>query len=368
MRDAAIEVRKPTMFGELIIMIVYLPILFLEGVEGKLFRPMALTVIFALIGSMVLSLTLMPVLASLLSAARRRRGARELRRSRGQARVPPGARRARCASAGPCSAAIAALLLGGAALLATRLGSEFVPELEEGAIVINTVRLAGVSADESVRYGTQIERELLAKFPDEIERVWSRTGTPEVATDPMGLELSDVFITLTPAEDGKRASSQRRPSSCARCSEELAALPGMRMAFTQPIEMRVNEMVAGIRSDVGVKLFGDDLDVLKQKAREIEAVLKKIPGAADVSTEQITGQPVLQIEVDRRAIARYGIAAREVLDVVESLGTREVGALQEGERRFPIALRIDDRYRERPRRDRRILVTARTAIASRSRA
>ncbi len=250
----------------------------------------------------------------------------------------------------------AALLLGGAALLATRLGSEFVPELEEGAIVINTVRLAGVSADESIRYGTQIERELLAKFPDEIERVWSRTGTPEVATDPMGLELTDVFITLQPVGRWKRASSQQE--LVREMQEDLSALPGMRMAFMQPIEMRVNEMIAGVRSDIGVKLFGDDFDLLKDKGREIEGVLKKIPGAADVTTEQITGQPVLQIEVDRRAIARYGIAAREVLDVVESLGTREVGALQEGERRFPITLRIDDRYRESPASIARILVTA----------
>ena len=352
-RDAAIEVRKPTMFGELIIMIVYLPILFLEGVEGKLFRPMALTVIFALLGSMVLSLTLMPVLASLLLPRRRVHRENLVVRAVKRAYRPAlhAALRFRWAVLGG-----AALLLGGAALLATRLGSEFVPELEEGAIVINTVRLAGVSADESIRYGTQIERELLAKFPDEIERVWSRTGTPEVATDPMGLELTDVFITLQPVGRWKRASSQQE--LVREMQEDLSALPGMRMAFMQPIEMRVNEMIAGVRSDIGVKLFGDDFDLLKDKGREIEGVLKKIPGAADVTTEQITGQPVLQIEVDRRAIARYGIAAREVLDVVESLGTREVGALQEGERRFPITLRIDDRYRESPASIARILVTA----------
>jgi heavy metal efflux system protein len=352
-RDASIEVRKPTMFGELIIMIVYLPILALEGIEGKLFRPMALTVIFALVGSMVLSLTLMPVLASLILP--RRLVEKENFVVRGVKRVYRPALRWALRFRWPVIAA-AVLLLLNAAFLATRLGSEFVPKLKEGTIVINTVRLAGVSIDESIRYGSQIERALLAKFPDEIERVWTRTGTPEVATDPMGVELSDVFITLRPRDRWKRASTQ--DSLVQAMQEELSSLPGTRMAFMQPIEMRVNEMVAGIRGDVGVKLFGDDLDILKAKAREIETILKKIPGAADVSTEQITGQPVLQIEVDRAAVARHGIAAREVLDVVESLGTREVGVLQEGERRFPITLRIADRYRTDPASIGRILVTS----------
>ncbi len=194
-RDAAIEVRKPTMFGELIIMIVYLPILALEGVEGKLFRPMALTVIFALLGSMAMSLTLMPVLASF--SLRRKKGQREpvlLRRLKEIYRpVLRFALRRRTAVI-----AIALVCLGGAGLLATRLGSEFVPRLMEGSIVINTVRLASVSLDESVRYGTHLERALLEKFPDEIERIWTRTGSAEIATDPMGVELSDIFITLKP--------------------------------------------------------------------------------------------------------------------------------------------------------------------------
>jgi cobalt-zinc-cadmium resistance protein CzcA len=352
-REAALEVRKPTMFGELIIMIVYLPVLFLEGVEGKLFRPMALTVIFALIGSMALSLTLMPVLASLLLPRRMKETDNLLVRwlKRAYRPVLALALRYRWAVLGG-----ALLVLGGATLLATRLGAEFVPKLREGAIVINTVRLAGVSADESIRYGLQIERALLAKFPDEIKRIWSRTGTPEVATDPMGLELTDVFITLTPRERWKRGATQ--DDLVKAMQQDLSALPGMRMAFMQPIEMRVNEMIAGIRGDVGVKLFGDDLDVLKAKAAEIDRVLRSIPGSADVSTEQITGQPVLQIAVDRAAIGRHGIAARDVLDVVEALGTREVGELSEGERRFPITLRIDDRYRRDPESIGRILVAS----------
>jgi cobalt-zinc-cadmium resistance protein CzcA len=339
-RDAAIEVRKPTMFGELIIMIVYLPILFLEGIEGKLFRPMSLTVIFALLGSMALSLTLMPVLTSLFLPRKIKDRDNFLVRAIKAAYRPllQVALRLRWGVL-----AFAVVLLCGAGYLSTQLGSEFVPRLREGAIVINTVRLAGVSLDESVRYGTRIEKHLLESFPDEIERVWTRTGTAEVATDPMGIELSDVFITLTPREKWSRATTQDELVQV--METELSVLPGMKAIYTQPIEMRVNEMIAGIRADVGVKLFGDDFDLLKKKAREIESILQEIPGAADVLTEQLTGQPMIQIEVDREAIARYGIAAREVLDTVEALGTLKVGDIQEGERRIPIAVRLHDRHR-----------------------
>jgi cobalt-zinc-cadmium resistance protein CzcA len=352
-RDAAVEVRKPTLFGELIIMIVYLPILALQGVEGKLFRPMALTVIFALLGSMALSMTLMPVLASL--SLKRRKHTREPLLVRGLKKlyrpVLHFALRRRAAVL-----AIAVSCLIGAGFLATRLGSEFVPRLMEGTIVINTVRLASVSLDESVRYGTHIEQALLEKFPDEIERIWTRTGSAEVATDPMGIELSDIFITLKPRAQWTRAETQGELVTA--MGKALSALPGMKKIFTQPIEMRVNEMLAGIRSDVGIKLFGDDFTTLKEQAREIEALVKRIPGAADVSVEQVTGQPLVQVKVDRAASARYGIPASEILEVVEALGGRKVGELQQGERRFPIAVRIAERYRLEPADLGRILVTA----------
>ncbi len=352
-RDAAIEVRKPTMFGELIIMIVYLPILALEGIEGKMFRPMALTVIFALMGSMVMSLTLMPVLASF--SLKRRKEEHEpylVRRLKGWYRPLLGFALQRRKQV--LGAALACLVVSG--FLATRLGSEFVPRLMEGSIVINTVRLASVSLDESVRYGNQIEKALLAKFPDEIERVWTRTGSAEIATDPMGVELSDIFMTLKPREKWRKADTQAE--LVAAMEQELKNLPGMRMIFTQPIEMRVNEMIAGIRSDVGIKIFGDDFEVLKAKAKDVEKAIKEIPGAADVSVEQITGQPLLQVEVDREATARYGIPAREVLEVIEALGGRDVGTMQEGDMRFPIAVRIADQYRVDPEELGRILVTA----------
>ena len=352
-REAAIEVRKPTMFGELIIMIVYLPILALEGVEGKLFRPMALTVIFALLGSMAMSLTLMPVLASF--SLKRKKEHKEpwlVRRLKEIYRPILGfALRRRTAV---IAIAVGSLCVAG--ILATRLGSEFVPRLMEGSIVINTVRLASVSLDESVRYGSHLERTLLEKFPNEIERIWTRTGSAEIATDPMGVELSDIFITLKPRDKWKRAHTQGE--LVAIMEKELKNMPGMRMIFTQPIEMRINEMIAGIRSDVGIKIFGDDFEIMKAKAREIENVVRKVSGAADVSVEQVTGQPLVQVEVDRNATARYGIPAREVLEVIEALGGRDVGMLQEGDRRFPIAVRIADKYRAETEDLGRILVTA----------
>jgi cobalt-zinc-cadmium resistance protein CzcA len=347
-RDAAVEVRKPTLFGELIIMIVYLPILALEGVEGKMFRPMAMTVIFALIGSMIVSMTVMPVLASM---ALRRPGAGKVHGEPRavlwlKARYRPLLEWALGNVKWVIGVAAAVVLVGAA--LASRLGSEFIPRLNEGTVVINTVRLAEVSLSESLRYGDRIEKVLLAKFPDEVKRVWSRTGTAEIATDAMGLELTDVFVTLQPRGRWKRAATQ--DELAAEMKAELADLPGMRMSFLQPIEMRVNEMIAGVRSDVGIKVFGDDLDVLKATAREIEAVVRQIPGAADVTVEQVTGQPVLQVTVDRAAMGRYGIAARDVLDVVEAVGTRVTGQVREGERRFDLAVRLRDEYREDPAR------------------
>ncbi len=339
-RDAAVEVRKPTLFGELIIALVYLPILSLEGVEGKLFRPMALTVVLALLGSVLLSMTLAPVLASFAL----RKGAHPEPRFVGwlKGKYEPVLGWTLGHSRWVLGGAAALIVL--AAVGALRLGSEFVPRLSEGTIVVNVARLAEVSLDESVRMGERLEEVILAKFPDEVERLWTRTGTPEVATDPMGVELSDVFVMLRPRERWKKARTQGELVEAMR--EELEVLPGERLAFTQPIEMRLNEMVAGIRSDVGVKLFGDDLDLLRAKAREIETALRAIPGAADVTVEQVTGQPVLQIGVDREAIARYGIPARSVLDAVEAVGVRHVGEIREGDRRFALGVRLAEEFRD----------------------
>jgi heavy metal efflux system protein len=343
-RDAAVEVRKPTMFGELIIMIVYLPILTLEGIEGKLFRPMALTVIFALSASLMLSLTLMPVLAS-LCLPRRMKEKRTPPDRWSQAIFQPvlrlGLRYPWTTIAAACGFTL------GAAVLGFALGAEFLPKLDEGSVIINTVRLSGISLEESVRYGTRIEQLLRAEFPDEIENLWTRTGTPEVATDPMGLELSDVFIMLTPREKWRRAASQEELVK--KIAERVQKLPGMRALMTQPIEMRVNEMIAGIRGDVGIKIYGDDLEAMKTKAKEVEAVLKQIPGAADVYTEQVTGQPVLEAKVNDEALSRYGVARSEVLAFVEAVGGIRVGEIREGQRRFPLVIKLADPYRDSSR-------------------
>jgi len=351
-RDAAIEVRKPTMFGELIIMIVYLPILTLQGVEGKLFQPMALTVIFALLGSLVLSLTLMPVLASLVLPRKIKEREPFLVRIARWIYTPilRWALRHRLAVIG---LALGVILV--AAMIAGGLGSEFIPRLSEGSIVVNVVRLAGTDLSESLRYNTQMEKAILAAFPDEVENVWSRCGTAEVATDPMGVELSDIFMSLKPRDQWKKAQTQ--DELVVLIQKELRDMPGQRIALTQPIEMRINEMISGVRSDVAVKLFGDDFDLLVEKAGEIEGLLRSINGCVDPSLEQITGQPVLQIRIRQDQIARYGIPAKTVLDLVESIGGMPIGEVIEGQLRFPLAVRLPERARANPEAIKSILVS-----------
>jgi cobalt-zinc-cadmium resistance protein CzcA len=341
-RDAAIEVRKPTMFGELIIMIVYLPILTLEGVEGKMFRPMALTVIFALAGSMILSMTLMPVLASIMLPRKIDEREPLLMRLVKAAYAPLlwFTMRHKFVVLG----LTAGLLIITFGMIAPNLGSEFVPRLSEGALTIGVVRLAGTDLEESIQMNTKMEKAVLAAFPDEVAHVWSRIGTAEIATDPMGVELTDFFITLRPRDQWKRATTQAELTE--RVNEELRRLPGQRIAFSQPIEMRINEMISGVRSDLAVKLFGDDLEILKKKGVVIKEWLEKIPGCQDINVEQVTGQPVLQIKVKQEELARYGVAAQTVLDVVESLGSKPLGEVVEGQLRFPLVVRLPDRLRK----------------------
>lgn len=340
-RDATLEVRKPTMFGELIILIVYLPILLLEGVEGRMFRPMAWTVIFALSGSMLFSLTLIPVLAS-FALKRVKEPKREHLLIRAVQAVYRPIVRFALAHPRPI-VGFGALVLACGVFLSTQLGSAFIPRLYEEALVINTVRLSGVSLDESLRYGQQIEGMLRDEYPDEVRDVWSRTGTAQVATDPMGLEVTDVFVTLNPRKAWKLARTQAELTGL--MERTLSQLPGMRSVFTQPIEMRVNEMTAGIRADIGVKLFGDDLDVLKAKALEIQEVLESVPGATDVAAEQVTGQPVLEVEVNREALSRHGVSADHVLRLIEAVGEIHVGEIREGQQRFDLVVRLDDEFR-----------------------
>ncbi|MCP4546309.1 MAG: efflux RND transporter permease subunit [bacterium] len=354
-REAAIEVRKPTMYGELIIAIVFLPVLALEGIEGKLFQPMALTLLFALGGSLILSLTLMPVLASLVLTGRIRE--REPRFLRAVKRIYRPVVRFAIRRRYPVLVGAIVLLAAGGAL-GPFIGSEFIPRLSEGGIVINTVRLSGVSLEESVRYGSRLEKVILDKYPDEVRDVWIRTGTAEVATDPMGIELSDAFITLSPRGEWTRATTQ--DDLVELMSEELSDLPGMRLIFTQPIEMRVNEMIAGIRTDVGIKIFGDDLEVLRELATRVGEIVGSIPGNADLYVEQITGQPVLQVRVDQDAIARHGVSAKHVLELVEAIGGITVGEVREEQRRFDLVVRLPERYRNAPSAVRQILIPTAT--------
>jgi heavy metal efflux system protein len=352
LRDAVVEVRQPTLFGELIIMIVYLPILTLEGVEGKLFRPMALTVIFALLGSLVLSMTVMPVLAGLL-LPRRVEEKEPWLVHLARAVYTPALRTALRHRLAVLLTAAGAL--GVAALAARELGSEFVPRLSEGALVVNIVRLPGTSLEESLRDNTHMEKALLAAFPDEVEHVWSRCGTAEVATDPMGPEETDMFITLKPRGQWRRTRTQ--DELVGLISREFAVFPGQRLSFTQPIEQRVNEMISGVRGDVAVKLFGDDFGVLTAKANELQKVLESIDGHADVSVEQLTGQPLLQVRVKQEEIDRYGVSARSVLELVEALGGTPAGEVFEGQLRFPLAVWLPERVRASPAAVGGILVT-----------
>jgi cobalt-zinc-cadmium resistance protein CzcA len=340
-REAAVEVRKPTLFGELIIMIVYLPILTLEGIEGKMFRPMALTVIFALAGSMILSMTLMPVLASLILPARMEHREPLIMRLAHAVHAPILRIAMRHRFAVLVLAAVVLVVAFG--FVAPTLGTEFVPTLSEGAITINVVRLADTPIERSIEDNTKIEQALLQAFPDEIDHIWSRIGTAEVATDPMGVELTDIFMSLKPRPQWKKAATQAELTDL--IEKELRPFMGPRLTFSQPIRMRMDEMASGVRADVAVKLFGDDIKTLQSKAGEIEKILKSIDGSSEVSVEPLTGLPLLQIKVKQDEIARHGVPARTVLDLIESLGGLRVGEVVADQYRFPLVVRLPEKYR-----------------------
>jgi cobalt-zinc-cadmium resistance protein CzcA len=343
MTSASLEVARPVAFGVAIVLVVFLPILTLEGIEGKMFRPMALTMIYALLGSLVLSLTLMPVLASLFLTRRMRDADPWLVRAAQRLYAPTLDLVMRFPKR---VLAAAAALFVATVWLASHMGGEFLPKLGEGAIVGTTVRVAGVSVEEAVQVNDRIEKLLLAEFPNEITNIWTRLGSAEVATDPMGIELSDFFLALRPREEWKRARTQTELVEEMR--KLFVRIPGLRVAFSQPIEMRINELVAGIRSDIGIKIFGDDLDKLRELSDQVQKLLGNIPGRGEVTGEQLTGQPVLQVKVDPQAIERFGVPTRNVLNVVEAVGTKRVGEIREGQRRFPLVVRMPDLQRTDP--------------------
>ncbi|MBX7169264.1 MAG: CusA/CzcA family heavy metal efflux RND transporter, partial [Pirellulales bacterium] len=342
-RDATIEVRQPTTFGQLIIMIVYLPILSLQGVEGRMFRPMALTVILVLIGSLILSLTLMPVLASLLLPKHIDETDPLIVRLAKRLYQPflTLALRARM----PIMA-VAGVSLAVAGALALTMGTEFVPRLSEGDIVVGILRPAGTHLKEAVSINNKMERLLLEAFPDEISHTWSRAGAPEVATDAGDVQVAEMFVSLKPRDRWTKAKTQS--DLMALMDGVIGHFPGQTVWLTQPIEQRINEMVSGVRADVALKLFGDDIDTLVEKGRELEKALGGVPGCVDLASEQIKGQPILQVKVDQDRIARYGVAAKTVLALVESIGDKSLGEVIEGQLRFPLAARLPDNMRDNP--------------------
>ncbi|MCB9749783.1 MAG: efflux RND transporter permease subunit [Myxococcales bacterium] len=340
-RDAAREVARPVCFAVGIIMIVYVPILALTGVEGKMFRPMAWTVLLALAGSLLLALTLVPALASLTLGGRA--GAGETRTVRGLKRLYAPALAWATRRRGLTLTLATALLVGGA-LVGRTLGAEFVPRLDEGAIALQVWRLPSVSVDEAARQSTSLERVLLREFPGEIETIVSKTGRPEIATDPMGVEMSDTFVMLRPRAGWRYPSKQ----ALIEAMEEVITrdVPGVAIGFSQPIELRVSELIAGARADIAIRLYGEDLEQLRARAEDIARAVRDVPGAADVKVEQVTGLPILTAKVDRRAIARHGADAEDVLAAIEALGGRPVGVVFEGARQFALQVRFPPDVRD----------------------
>ncbi len=339
---AAREARRPLLFGQLIIMVVYLPIFALTGVEGRMFHPMALTVVLALLGAMILSVTFVPAAVALFIGEKVSEKENRLMawaKRRYEPLLELALRRT------PIVLAAATLFVVLCGVVASRMGSEFIPNLNEGDIAIQALRIPGTSLSQSLDMQKQIETRLKAKFP-EIERVFARTGTAEIASDPMPPNISDGYIMLKPKDQWpqpRKTSAQLLQA----IQEEAAQIPGNNYEFSQPIQLRFNELISGVRSDVAVKIFGDDNDVLNRSAAEVAEVLQAIPGASEVKIEQTTGLPVLTVNIDRARAARYGLSLADVQDTLTiAIGGREAGTFFQGDRRFDIVVRLPEAVRE----------------------
>lgn len=338
---AAREARRPLLYGQLIIMVVYLPIFALTGVEAKMFHPMAFTVVIALFGAMILSMTFVPAAVALFIGDKVAEKENVLMQGAKRLYAPL---LDMVMTNKPVVLTFAAVVVVLSGLLGSKMGSEFMPNLNEGDFSIQILRVPGTSLSQSIAMQQQIERTLKGQFP-EIERVFAKTGTPEIASDPMPPNVSDAFIMLKP-KDKWPDPKKTREELLAAVQEAVAKLPGNMYEFSQPIQLRFNELISGVRSDVGIKLFGDDMDVLNDTATKIAAVLGDIPGAADVKVEQTTGLPMLTVKIDRDKVARYGLNVADVQDTVAiAIGGREAGTLFEGDRRFDILVRLPDYVR-----------------------
>lgn len=339
--EAARESRRPLLYGQFIIMVVYLPVFALSGVEGKMFHPMAFTVVAALLGAMILSITFVPAAVAMLVTGRvkEKEIALMIWAKRWYAPMYDWVMQTRAVV---LTFALVTVMLAG--LLLTRTGSEFVPNLNEVDLAFQTIRAPGVSLTQAVAMQAQIETTLKAKFP-EIERVFTRIGTAEIATDPMPPSLSDGYIMLKPTENWPDPR-KTRDQLLQEIRDTVWKIPGNNYDFSQPIQLRFNELISGVRSDVAVKIFGDDMEQLNRLAEQAAQDLRQVPGAVDVKVEQTTGLPMLTVVIDRQKLARYGLTMMEVQDVVAAaIGGSKAGTLFEGDRRFDIVVRLPDHLR-----------------------
>ncbi len=340
-REATLEVIRPSVFGVIIILIVYVPIFALSGVEGKMFHPMAFTVITALLSALIVSLTVVP--ASIALFVRGPVMEKENRVMQWLRNIYTPALRFVLLHRGPVvSVAIALVVL--ASVQVTRLGTEFLPSLDEGDIALHALRIPGTSLTQAVEMQILLETRL-RELP-EVSHVFSKIGTAEVATDPMPPNVADTFVILKP-RDSWPDPRKAKPRLIAEMEDVANKIPGSRYEFTQPIQMRFNELIAGVRSDLAVKVYGDDLDTLVELAEEIESVVAIVPGAADVRTEQATGLPMLTVTPDREKLAYYGLDVADIQDTLRiAVGGEVVGQVFEGDRRFDLVVRLPEKLRE----------------------
>jgi cobalt-zinc-cadmium resistance protein CzcA len=342
-RAATTEVIRPSLFGMFVILVVYLPIFALTGVEGKMFHPLALTVTMALTAALVLSVTFVPAAVAIFVRGPIARHDNAVMRAARSVYAPVlrTALRLRITVV-----AAAVLLVAFAATLATRMGSEFIPSLDEGDVALHALRIPGTGVDQAIGMQLQLEARL-AELP-EVARVFAKLGTADIATDPMPPSVADTFVILKERElwpDPRKT----KDALVAELEAIAARVPGNNYEFTQPIEMRFNELISGVRSDVAVKVYGDNLDTLRDLGERIERVVAGVPGGADVALEQLTGLPMLTVTPRRLVLARYGLDVADVQDVVgTAIGGATVGEVFEGDRRFPLVVRLPESSRNDP--------------------
>lgn len=338
---AAKQARRPLIFGQMIIMVVYLPIFALTGVEAKMFHPMAMTVVLALVGAMILSITFVPAAVALLirGKVQEKESRWMLRLKQAYARLLDQAYALRMVV---LSIALSILFLTG--ILASKMGSEFAPTLSEGDFALQLMRAPSTGIEESLKIQEKVERQLLKDFP-EIKAIFARTGTAEVATDVMPPNISDGIVLLKPHEQWPNPD-ESIDELRSRMLNFVNKIPGNNSEFSQPIELRFNELISGVRSDVGVKVFGDDMAILNQQAEKIAQILKTIPGASEVKVEQTDGLPLLNVDVDHALAAQYGLSVKSIQDLVAtSIGGQQVGQILQGDRRFDFVVRLDEQMR-----------------------